>query len=73
MPLTRHDLDATECEDPECHADHSTPELYFQPACHPGQGHAVRYVKATGLLEIACNTCGRPMAQIEVAPGRLDS
>jgi hypothetical protein len=67
MPLNRSILDTGLCSDPDCNHDHSV--LYLHPRCHPRAGVEARYVKATGLLEILCKTCGAPVCRIEVAAG----
>jgi hypothetical protein len=40
-PLTRSDLDAKGCDDPNCQHDHSI--LYLYPMCHVTSGTRVYY------------------------------
>ena len=65
-PLTQTELDAQGCGTPNCGHDHSV--LWLHGTCHPSMGSRVAYHKATGVLEITCRRCDKPIASIEVAP-----
>ena len=63
--LSRKQLDATGCGEPNCGHDHS--ELYLHSICHPSAGTRVSYAKPTGMLTIECRRCGKLVAHVKVA------
>lgn len=65
--LAREQLDNLKCDDPNCKSDHTAP-LFQVAACHPRQGLEVFYVPGSGVLDVQCHVCGRPVARIAVAP-----
>lgn len=65
MPLTRESLDATGCSEPGCAHDHSV--LHAEPACHRTAGLDACYIKETGVMEIRCHRCQRPVVAVQVA------
>lgn len=63
-PLTRAALDVFRCDvDAEGHE-----RLFLHAACHPSEGTRASYSKSSGILEIACRKCRKPVVQIQVAP-----
>jgi hypothetical protein len=65
MIAYREDMDKQGCAFPGCMHDHSI--IYLTGLCHPGSPHKVRYVKATGLLEMMCARCGELILSTPVA------
>lgn len=64
--LTRGELDEAGCSMPDCtHSDHS--EIYLHGRCHMNAGTRVHYTRGTGVLTVACRTCGKLVARIAVA------
>jgi hypothetical protein len=63
--LTRADLNAAGCDNPNCHSDHSV--LFLHSNCHPEAGTWASYDKSTGVLTIECVECQEPVASILVA------
>jgi len=70
-PLAIQQLEAmcaAGCSHPNCTCgggDRS--EVFFQPRCHPGSGLDVRYEKASGVLNLTCRTCHRPVCDVAVS------
>jgi hypothetical protein len=64
--LTRQQLDQAGCGTANCGHDHSV--LHLNAGCHSARGLEVRYVKATGAIEVVCYVCEKPIATIKVAP-----
>lgn len=50
------------CSNPDCKEKHGD-TLDLAQGCHPGAGVAVSYTKGTGLLQISCMACRRPVAK----------
>lgn len=66
MILTRKELDAHGCDDPNCpHDEHS--QLVLVAPCHPKAGLKVTYDKPSGSLLIDCAECDNGLARIAVA------
>ena len=66
--LTQSDLDAmalSGCQLPGCDHSHGG-EIYLHGKCHLGGRLEVRYVAFSGMLEVNCRECGRPVAVIKV-------
>jgi hypothetical protein len=64
--LTRKELDAQECADPDCdHAAHTGEPMWMHAVCHPKGDLGVCYID--GVLQLVCAECGKPAAEIEVA------
>lgn len=54
------------CSTPGCtHDDHK--ELFLKQRCHPGGGLDVCYEKGTGVVNVTCRQCKRPVLDIGVA------
>ncbi len=54
------------CQCPECKGKISN--MSIQPKCHKGAGLDVAYLGGSGVIEIRCNECGRPIIGVKVAP-----
>jgi hypothetical protein len=67
MMLTRTQLDRAQCSTPGCtHEDHR--EMFLHAKCHLDAGLTVAYNLATGSMLLRCIECGRPIAEVAVAP-----
>ena len=64
-PLTRAELGVCTRVGCTCGSD-GAPTIELRQKCHPGIGLDVRFVRATGAVELRC-PCGREIAQIAVA------
>lgn len=64
--LTRRELDAAECMNPECTHAHDD-VLYLKSACHPAAGTWSTYDKRTGEVAVTCSRCERPVMSFKVA------
>jgi hypothetical protein len=64
-PLFKADLDALDCNAPNCSHDQCV--LFLHAECHMDEGLEVRYDKTLGHLIIGCNRCGREVARIAPA------
>lgn len=63
--LSRKQLDAAGCGDPNCSYDHTV--LFLHSVCHPSAGTRVNYDKRTGVLTIECRRCKKLVAHVKVA------
>lgn len=52
------------CGTPGCL--HSTHTFWFHSRCHPGKGVETSYTHGSGVLEMVCRECKRPVARIAV-------
>lgn len=67
-PQTKIELDlmsANGCQCPNCQSQ--TSELYLHARCHRAAGVAVKYTKGSGVINILCYKCGKPIADVKVA------
>ena len=64
--LEMEQLVAQGCSNPEC-KDCSKDEIFVQQRCHPGTGLDVRYGKGTGVINVLCRECKKPIIDIGVA------
>lgn len=69
-PLTQIELDiitAGGCQHPECKDPLCGNETFLHSQCHPGALLAVRYEKGSGVLNVMCGRCKRPVSNIKVS------
>jgi hypothetical protein len=65
-PLTREELDLTECGSRNCfNHDHSV--LFLTCKTHLGSPGQVSYHKMTGTIRVTCDECKRQIAEVAVA------
>ncbi len=59
---------AAGCQVPGCdHAHGPLKETHLHQSCHAGTGLAVRYRRDSGILELTCRICSRPVANFALA------
>lgn len=61
------DLVAHVCQRPDCQHERETVTL--DPRCHRGMPTWAVYLHGSGVLNILCSICNRPVAQIMVQAG----
>lgn len=62
--VTKEDLNAAGCAQPNCGHDHSV--IYLHPGCHVGSTTIARYEKATEELILECNTCEKEVMRLKL-------
>lgn len=62
--LTRADLDAAECNDPDCKHEQEA-MIFIKPDCHPETPVFVAYNKKSGALVLFCSECGDIVTRIK--------
>jgi len=64
-PLTKTELNAIGCGNPNCGDDHSM--LYMYSTCHPFAGLDAMYNKPTGTMHLICRECEDTVLCVKVA------
>lgn len=70
--LSRQDIEAAlshGCDNPNCTHQHD-PTLFLTGKCHPGQGVEASVTQGTGVVEIRCFVCHKPIVAIAMASHR---
>jgi hypothetical protein len=70
MVVDKAFLDNSTCASDNCTHDHSS--LFLSGDCHLGYPVHVRYVKATGQLEITCAKCDSDIVFIQLEGGSVE-
>ena len=68
-PLTRIDLDAMTCSNPNCNCGFNE-KLFIHPKCHIGKGITAFY--ENGILTFSCKKCDKLICKIAVKERKAD-